>query len=87
MLVFDIPFLFTAAGDSAGILDLCRKTVPDAIPPSPATVTVWKHRQRISAEWLPVVVYALMKRGIPPRFRLASEVTAGRVETPADLGL
>lgn len=62
MIVWDMPAIMAAAGGDGAIADLCLRYAPMHIPPTPATLRVWKCRKAIPAEWLPVVLYGIACR-------------------------
>ena len=66
MIRWNTERMFELADGPRGLLALCTRTASGANPPSMTTINVWKHRRRISAEWLPVVVSGLLDLGCAP---------------------
>jgi len=60
MYVWDVAEIFKTLGGAKGVRELCGRLAPAAPLPAAITVHLWKHRNRISAEWLPVVVRGLV---------------------------
>lgn len=85
MLRWNISFIFKTLGDTQGIVQLCAEGHPGYDGPARATVAVWKHRGRVSAEWLPVLVAELLSRGVDPNDLF--EITPAPALAPADVGL
>lgn len=86
MIAWNVAHMFKLAGGCEGVVKLCARFVPTGEPPALQTAAVWKHRDRISAEWLPVVVAGLLAAGHPPAamFRKAEAPGTGDF---AQLGL
>lgn len=63
MIVWDIGHIFHKLDGSKGVLAACELHNADAQPPQPTTVAVWKHRNRIPAEWLPAVFFEYLAQG------------------------
>lgn len=66
MLTWDTDKVFELLGGTPGVVALCAQTAPDVPPPAAGTVAVWKHRKRIAAEWVPVIVYGVFAGGYLP---------------------
>lgn len=62
MITWDVASIFNALGGVKGVVTLCAEVAPLDIPPRPDTVAVWKSRNKLPAEWAPVVVAGLLAR-------------------------
>jgi hypothetical protein len=64
MLVWDSKQILEFCGDNESVIRICAQSDRLTIPPRPATVSVWRYRNRISAEWLPPLVEYCLDHGM-----------------------
>ena len=86
MVGWDVEQIFRLAGGSPGVVKLCAAMAPLDVPPSPATVAMWKFRGRISARWVPVLVRGLGLKGFSVKV-LTRELAPGTPALAEDVGL
>jgi len=65
MVHLDVAFIFDKAGGPRGLLSLLDKHVGNDRELNYTTVQMWKHRDRIAGDWIPAVLYALLREGVP----------------------
>lgn len=58
MIAWNVDRIYEKLGGPTGVLAHCA-LFNNGTAPNYGTVVVWKHRQRIAAEWLPVILYGL----------------------------
>ena len=68
MVIWDVAVIFKELGGVAGVIAHCARYAPLDIPPAPMTVYQWRNRNRISAEWLPVVLLGVLDLARPNQF-------------------
>ena len=61
MIVLDVPYIFELVGGPQALRDLLERQGRPT--PNYPAVQMWKHRSAIPSQWIPPVLYALMRQG------------------------
>lgn len=86
MLVWNSAQILDFCGGNENVIRICAHSDRLAIPPQPTTVSVWRYRKRVPAEWLPALVEFCLDHGmsINDLFRVEGAETRPSLE---DVGL
>jgi len=64
LIQLDVAYVFQRLGGPKNIVSLANRYLPGCELTYPA-VQMWKQRNRVSCQWLPTIIYVLVRENVP----------------------